>query len=356
MNNNLIICSFCKHSTTNEYFSDSDGHKYACPRCGLIDINGTMLTQLNKFESDFWFISSYSRKQSDNGLDTKIYSSKDIWEIVQESKSLCPQNSIEAQNRLILYIGDNAQLIGSWVKYDEDLDVKLHIQFSELQYLIKSLYELKILELNNYSMNAFVNGNPVLPSEQYNIKLSLKGYEKYERLKTSNYDSKNIFVAMWFSDNTKQLRAAIKGAVEASGFNPIIIDEKHYTGSIMDYVLNSIKISKFAIADFTVIPEYKTEDIEDEKSDEYKIKGGTRGGVYYEAGFAKGLGLKVIHTCKNDHDSKKRLHFDVEQENTIFWNDKDLEDLNVRKITERKDKLSPKNFAEKLYDRIINIL
>jgi len=46
---------------------------------------------------------------------------------------------------------------------------------------------------------------------------------------------------------------------------------------------------------------------------------GSRGGVYFEAGFALGLGIPVIWSCrKND---VKKVHFDTRQYNHIVWND-----------------------------------
>jgi hypothetical protein len=39
--------------------------------------------------------------------------------------------------------------------------------------------------------------------------------------------------------------------------------------------------------------------------------------VYYEAGYARGLGLTVIPTCRKDEINK--LHFDVRQYNCIDW-------------------------------------
>ena len=44
---------------------------------------------------------------------------------------------------------------------------------------------------------------------------------------------------------------------------------------------------------------------------------GQRAGVYFEAGFALGLGLPVIWTC-NEED-KDALHFDTRQFNHILW-------------------------------------
>lgn len=47
--------------------------------------------------------------------------------------------------------------------------------------------------------------------------------------------------------------------------------------------------------------------------------------MYYEAGFAKGLGLPVIFTCREKN--KKNLHFDTCQYSHIFWSDEDKEDF-----------------------------
>lgn len=44
---------------------------------------------------------------------------------------------------------------------------------------------------------------------------------------------------------------------------------------------------------------------------------GHRPGVYYEAGFAFGLTLPVIWTCRSDH--RNDIHFDTRQFNHIFW-------------------------------------
>jgi len=39
-------------------------------------------------------------------------------------------------------------------------------------------------------------------------------------------------------------------------------------------------------------------------------------GVYFEAGFALGLGLKVVPTCREDEISK--LHFNIKDLNTLL--------------------------------------
>lgn len=44
-----------------------------------------------------------------------------------------------------------------------------------------------------------------------------------------------------------------------------------------------------------------------------------RGGVYYEAGFAQGLGIAVIWMVRQDHIDN--VHFDTRQFNHITWPD-----------------------------------
>ncbi len=58
---------------------------------------------------------------------------------------------------------------------------------------------------------------------------------------------------------------------------------------------------------------------------------GQRQGVYYEAGFARGIGITVIPTCREDETEK--LHFDTRQYNHIVWKE-------------------PADLADQLHDRI----
>jgi nucleoside 2-deoxyribosyltransferase len=108
------------------------------------------------------------------------------------------------------------------------------------------------------------------------------------------------FCAMWFSDDVKPLwTSAIEPAIRAAGYEPLRIDTKQHNGKIDDEIMASIRAARFVVADFT----------------------GNRGGVYYEAGFAHGLGLPVIFMCQEGDD----LHFDIRQYNCIFWKSDQLE-------------------------------
>lgn len=141
--------------------------------------------------------------------------------------------------------------------------------------------------------------------------ISAEGWKRLQLL-GEHLSSTTAFVAMWFDERTKLFRESVKSAVEQAGYSAseILADETHHNDYIMDKVINMIDESRFVIADFTCAPEAVDADT---------VKGGARGGVYFEAGYARGKSKQVIHTCSNDGESAKRRHFDVDQINTIFW-------------------------------------
>jgi hypothetical protein len=108
--------------------------------------------------------------------------------------------------------------------------------------------------------------------------------------------STQVFVAMRFNDEMSAIYDnGFVPAISNAGYNPVRIDRKDHDGKIDDAIIAELRLSAFVVADFTY----------------------HRGGVYYEAGFAHGLGKRVIFTCRED--DLENLHFDVRQYNTIPW-------------------------------------
>ena len=139
------------------------------------------------------------------------------------------------------------------------------------------------------------------------FKIAPNGWARLEEIKELNPDSEQCFVAMWFDDSMKDIYYnTITPAIEDAGYRPHRVDQREHAEKIDDEIIAQIRRSRFIIADFT----------------------GHRGGVYYEAGFAQGLGLEVIWTCNIAHENK--LHFDIRQYNCIIWNNDDLEDFRKR--------------------------
>jgi len=142
------------------------------------------------------------------------------------------------------------------------------------------------------------------------INLTAKCWEIVENLQQTAIDSKRVFVAMWFDESMNDYyKDGIKKAIEEAGYTPVRIDLQDFNEKICDEIIAEIKRCKFLVSDFS----------------------GERGGVYFEAGFAKGLGRPVIFTVKKDDVEK--LHFDTRQYNHIVYD-------------------SPEDLHKKLYNRI----
>lgn len=125
--------------------------------------------------------------------------------------------------------------------------------------------------------------------------VTIDGYienEKEEHSTNSHFG----FVAMWFDPSMSDVRElGLSAGILGAGFSPTLVNNVEHVNKIDDEIVAQIRKSRFLVADFT----------------------GHRGGVYFEAGFALGLGLPVFWTCRKD--DLKDLHFDIRQYNCIDW-------------------------------------
>ena len=144
--------------------------------------------------------------------------------------------------------------------------------------------------------------NPV-NNERLRVTVTVAGYEQLAALE-SGVDSSQAFVAMWFTSDMKDVyEKGIRPAIAEAGYKPLPINEKEHINRIEDEIINELRQSRFVVADFT-----HGED-------------GARGSVYYEAGFAHGMNLQVIFTCREDQ--LNLLHFDISHYNHVAWSTPD---------------------------------
>jgi len=158
-----------------------------------------------------------------------------------------------------------------------------------LSYVVKQLCDL-----------GFIKDAGSDPSTSYNVRrfeVQSRGWEKIASLQTVEHSVKRqAFVAMWFDSQMEVVyQDAIKPAVEFDGTICVRIDLKEHNNKICDEIIAEIRRSKYVVADFS----------------------GNRGGVYYEAGFAFGLGRPVIWTVRKSDLSQ--IHFDTRQYNHLVY-------------------------------------
>ena len=148
-------------------------------------------------------------------------------------------------------------------------------------------------------------------------RLTPAGVKRLEELGTKAVNSEQAFVAMWFDESVDEAyEKGIKPAIREAGYKPLRIDEKEHNNKIDDEIIREIGRSRFVVCDFTCeLVEHKG-----------NLTALSRGGVYYEAGVARGLGIPVIWMCHADHI--EYVHFDTRQFNHLAW--KTPEDLRTR--------------------------
>ena len=226
------------------------------------------------------------RQTSDSGTPLKLLSSTlcAIIDSAPRARSL-----MDGVDRLLLVLGDRAASYMARIKVDKERDYPLLLAHGP-----QGMNELMIVAIQLGLVETQTN----------ELKITIEGWKRIDDLRQSRPNSRRAFVAMWF-DNTLDdawLHGFQPGIERSKYFTAFRIDSVQHNGKIDDRIVAEIRRSGLVVADFT----------------------GQRGGVYFEAGYARGLGIPVVWTCRED--AKDSLHFDTRQYNHIIWKDpKDLE-------------------------------
>lgn len=179
---------------------------------------------------------------------------------------------------------------------------RLTMSLSEAFLIFSRSYDERQFILDSLKEYGYVTKEQGDHSGMFVCILKAKGWHRYSELTRESSSPENpAFVAMWFGgeDHTQEMNElfaeSIKPAIRKAGFKETRTDIEEHNDFIMDKIIADIRLAPFVVADFT----------------------GNRGGVYFEAGFARGLKVPVIHTCKDSDFGD--THFDVKQINTLRW-------------------------------------
>ncbi len=327
-------CHFCnsgeiKNVNVNQYDPLGNPMSYDCPSCGFINLTEEaidLITGGNFTKEEKKIISivirneweTRRRKPSAKALTTNY--------LDQILKQYRPLDALDRMDKALLNLERASKFIGQKMRINLGHEFPYYHCFytNELHSILCFLCQ-----------EGLIHGvDPKNPHDGLNI--TSKGYEKLRELKKTGRDSRQCFVAMWLALKLNDIyKKAIEPAIEyieegqiEPRFKALKIDDEEHTNDINDEIIAQIRRSRFMVCDLT----------------------GYRGGVYWEAGFAYGLGLEVIYTCRKDWikpeilkddngkdvkellDSKGKrieikkegIHFDLEHRNRIEWEEGDL--------------------------------
>ena len=270
-------CPICKENIQYSSLGSRDAYSVNCPRCGNYHLTRTALANLrNKPLSD---------RQRAN-ISGWLFENR-IYEVTTRSidwLSEIPTPSFdERADKILQGLEKKTEFAGQYLESNTSwISIGWCINEKELN------------EVFEYLENSYIHKQ--IKGNQQIYKILPKGWSQLDNLKKTGADKKQCFVAMWFDDQMQSIyeQSIAKGILDA-GYKPHRVDQREYNNKIDDEIIAQIRRSRFIVADFT----------------------GHRGGVYYEAGFAQGLGLEVILTCRKDE--MENLHFDIRQYNCIDW-------------------------------------
>lgn len=335
----IMTCYFCNSNqiTIEEIYYKEKPRSYLCPKCGHIYVTEEVMDfKIPRFtEEEKRIISIVIRNEYERRgkkLSNKPLTTDYLDQIIEQYPRY---DALDKMDIVLLNLERSSEYIGSNIRIIPRFDFPYYHCFDEAE-LVSILWLL--------AEDGFVKHHQRSPTR--GLRIARKGYQRLRELK-KHKDSRQCFVAMWLAPEMNNVfERAIKRGIEyieegenEPRFRALRIDNKEHTNDINDEIIAEIRRSRFMVCDLT----------------------GYRGGVYWEAGFAYGLGLEVIYTCRKDwikaeplkdmkgkvinelSDSngnkieikKDGIHFDLEHRNRIDW-----------------EKTDPKGFEDKLKKRI----
>lgn len=306
-----VNCPLCGLQNVSSQFSNNDFRSsvFHCPACGIFTLTDLARTfYVEKYERNKYILSAISRRAWEYGGEPPSFTTRNIESCLDERR--LPDTLVDRIHLILEYLMKKSQRAGDSVKIhiEKDYPIAYAKDPAEFRFMLDSLDESNFITMMRSEPKVSLDDTV---KDIFDCKLTIEGWSKVEQLYKKTPKGNQCFVAMWFSselDNTYS--SSIEPAILETGYKPLRIDKKEHNDKIDDQIIAEIRRSSLLIADFT----------------------GQRGGVYFEAGFAMGLGIPVIWTCHKGHIDD--CHFDTNHYNHIVWT-------------------SPEELKEKLKNRIL---
>ncbi|WP_455795504.1 hypothetical protein [Clostridium butyricum] len=286
---------------------ERDIEEVSCKYCGKFKITDEAIEMLHGaiYKSQLAKISSLIKSRDiDNKPIITIYSNDaDIDASKQQSikiESLLldyPKTMAQRIDNALINLSSLSKYTGQFIKFAtfKNASTVLYCdsyESSSVTFILDYLQEQGMIDFK------FGRDSRTAPME---FRLTVEAWSKINEY-LEGHNSSNAFVAMSFDTDLNSIYdSSIKRAIVDAGYSPIRVDKKEFNDKICDEIVINVRKSKFIVADVTQ----------------------QKNGVYFEAGFAMGLGKPVIWTVK--HSDLDNIHFDTRQYNHIVWEDeKDL--------------------------------
>lgn len=305
-------CFLCGNEMESETTPYGTHHsKFTCKTCGeyildrhifLLSSNGPIIAdQLKAIMSGITkYYNTYLKNE-------KVISLEYIQKFEKEGdiKVIIPYTIDDKLNYILKYFKYKSEYPSSRidVNFVYDYPIGFAKNLNEYGYYINHLVGIGYIK-----EVGFVNENHHIYS------LTVNGWKYLTELEKANQNTNTCFIAMCFANKYDQLyNDAIKPAILRAKYKPIRLKEENQNSpqsdmKIDDRIIAEIRKARFVVADYSM----------------------QKQNVYYEAGYARGLGTKVINCCNKKEIDKDKLHFDTRNYPYLPWQEGELEDFQNR--------------------------
>lgn len=301
-----------------ETHPSADAYLCECQRCGKYDIDCQFARQdaedLALIGDERLRVSAAIRDATDHErrltepIDDRNYR-------VLASTVAAPRDGLEQLDMLVDAIASRTHTFGEATRPDDverwaaRLFFRNRTQFFSMVTVARSM---RLVDMQSVSKD----------KRDVTFALTIDGWRHAREVRRHRGNGRQAFVAMWFHPNlVSAYESGIAQALGDTGYSPYRVDLAHHNNRIDDEILGQLRRSRILVADAT----------------------GARANVYYEAGFAYGLGLPVIWCCNESYKSFQpddrpdltaapsvaqkswldRVAFDTRQHNFIPWSSAD---------------------------------
>lgn len=276
-------CPICASQARRRVDGATFVRHYACPVCGEFSMKIAVNDVLGTTETDVR-VRAWVREQAEYGRTPPEITQKFLDTAVANLPRYSP---LQKQVILLKAVERRTTYPGQPVKLNilTDYPLAWAANENEFRYLLKSVEERELV----------VNPNKTI-SGTAEVIITPQGWEHLEKEGLGAPFADQAFVAMSFKPEMDLVwEDGIKPAIEKAGYKPVRVDKEPHIDRIDAKIVSEIKNSRFLVADVT----------------------GQNPGVYFEGGYALGLGRPVIWTVRKN--KLKKVHFDTRQYNHIVW-------------------------------------
>ena len=286
-----FLCFVCNHEAVVQ---GRHNFQVSCRRCGEYEMTDILSVSPPRNRTDAYILSGVLRNASAEGRRL-LLTTMTVDDLIKNAP--VPADPLASIDDILEIVFHRTKEFGSLVGLDPEVDYPLIYARSsnEFDKLLGAAVKLEYIWT--------IAGNQCV--------LTLKGWEKIGELrKLGPTNNKVAFMAMPFGDSFLDdvYKNHIQPAMGQTGFQIRRVTEGQGAGLIDDQIRVGIRNSRFLVAELTK----------------------ENRGVYWEAGFAEGLGKKVIYLCRVEAEAKLETHFDTSHLTTVMWQESKLDDAMVR--------------------------